>query len=127
MSKTDFLEDSMLNHILRNTPYTPAATVYVGLFTATPGEAGGGTEVTGNNYARKAVTFGAPSAGTITNNADVVFDQASGSWGTISYFALFDALTNGNMLYYGALTSSKTINSGDQLKFASGGITITED
>lgn len=127
MSKTDFLEDSMLNHILRNTPYTPAATIYVGLFTATPGEASGGTEVTGNNYARKAVTFGAPSAGTIANNADVVFDQASGAWGTISYFALFDAITAGNMLYYGALTSSKTINSGDQLKFASGGITITED
>ncbi|MCX6622086.1 MAG: hypothetical protein NTY38_13660 [Acidobacteria bacterium] len=127
MSKTDFLEDSLLNHVLRNTAYTPAATVYVGLFTATPGEAGGGTEVTGNNYARKAVTFGAPSAGTITNSADVVFDQASGSWGTISYFALFDALANGNMLYYGALTSSKTINSGDQLKFAAGGITVTED
>ncbi len=127
MSKTDFLEDSMLNHVLRNTAYTPASTIYVALFTATPGEAGGGTEVTGNNYARKAVTFGAPSAGTITNSADVVFDQASGSWGTISYFALFDALTNGNMLYYGALTSSKTINSGDQLKFAAGGITVTED
>ena len=127
MSKTDFLEDSMLNHVLRNTAYTPASTIYVALFTATPGEAGGGSEVTGNNYARKAVTFGAPSAGTITNSADVVFDQASGSWGTISYFALFDALTNGNMLYYGALTSSKTINSGDQLKFAAGGITVTED
>lgn len=127
MSKTDFLEDSLLNHVLRNTSYTPAATIYVGLFTVTPGEAGGGTEVTGNNYARKAVTFGAPSAGTITNNADVVFDQASGSWGTISYFALFDDPAAGNMLYYGALTSSKTINSGDQLKFAAGGITITED
>jgi len=127
VSKTNFLEDSLLDHVLRATAYSAPTDVYIGLFTVTPGEAGGGTEVTGNNYARKAVTFGAPSAGSIANNADVVFDQASGSWGTISYFALFDALTSGNMLYYGALTSSKTINSGDQLKFASGGITITED
>jgi len=127
MSKTDYLEDSLLNHVLRAVNYSAPAAVYVGLFTTTPGESGGGSEITGNNYSRKQVTFGPSSNGTIQNNADVVFDQASGSWGTISYFALFDAATSGNMLYYGSLTSAKTINSGDQLKFATGGITVTED
>ena len=45
-------------------------------------------------------------------------------WGTIVAFALFDQL--GNMLWYGNLTASKTINTGDQLTFAAGGLTVTE-
>jgi len=127
MSKTDFLENAFLNHTLRNTPYTSPTTVYVGLFTAAPGETGGGTEVAGNSYARQACTFGAPSAGTLSNSADVTFPQATGNWGTITHFSIFDDVAAGNMLYYGALTTSKVINTGDQLKFATNGITVTED
>jgi hypothetical protein len=123
---TDYLEAALLNHVLRNVAYTSPTTVYVGLFTAAPGETGGGTEVSGNGYARQAVTFGAPSGGTCENSAQVTFPAASGgNWGTITHFALFDASTAGNMLIYGALTASKVINDGDVFTFPVGNLDIS--
>ena len=57
MSFTNDLETRVLEWALTNgTPTRPTAW-YVGLFTAAPGEAGGGTEVAGNAYVREAVTF----------------------------------------------------------------------
>jgi hypothetical protein len=123
---SNYLENALLNATLRNTTYTSPATVYAGLFTTDPTEAGTGTEVSGGSYARKAITFAAPSNGVTTNSAAACeFDQATGSWGTITHFAIFDALTTGNMLYYGALTTSKTIASGDVFKFATSSVTVT--
>ena len=66
---SNFLENAIINATLRNTTYTSPATVYVGLFTSDPTDAGSGTEVSGGSYARTAVTFGAPSNGTSTNSA----------------------------------------------------------
>ena len=124
---TDYLENKLLDHVLRNTAYTSPTTVYVALFTAAPGEAGGGTEVSGGGYARQAVTFGAPSAGSTSNSADITFPTATANWGTITHFAIFDASTGGNMLYYGQLTSSVTVNSGQQLTIPAGNLTISHD
>ena len=127
MAKSYYLDNAFLNAGLRATAYTPPPTVYCALFTVTPGPSGGGMEVTGNGYARTAITFGAQANGSMTNSADRTFPQATGAgWGTIAYFAIFDDPNTGNMLYYGSLTASKTINSGDQLKFAAGGMTVTE-
>ena len=127
MAKTYYLENALLSEVLRNVNYVPPTAVYVALFTATPGPGGGGTEVAGGMaYARQAAAFSAPTNGSLTNSADVTFPQATGAWGTISYFGLFDDPSAGNLLYYGSLTASKTIASGDQLKFAAGGITVTE-
>jgi hypothetical protein len=123
---SNYLENALLNATLRNTTYTSPTTVYAALFTTDPTDAGSGTECTGSGYARKAITFAAPSNGVTTNSAAACeFDQATGSWGTISHFAIFDALTTGNMLYYGALTTSKTIESGDVFKFATSSVTVT--
>jgi hypothetical protein len=123
---SNYLENALLNATLRNTTYTSPATVYAGLFTTDPTDAGTGSEVSGGSYARKAITFAAPSNGVTTNSAAACeFDQATGSWGTITHFAIFDALTTGNMLYYGALTTSKTISSGDVFKFATSSVTVT--
>jgi len=123
---SNYLENALINATLRNTTYTSPTTVYAGLFTSDPTDAGSGTEVSGGSYARKAITFAAPSNGVTTNSAAAVeFDQATGSWGTITHFAIFDALTTGNMLYYGALTTSKTISSGDVFKFATSSVTVT--
>jgi hypothetical protein len=123
---SNYLENALLNATLRNTTYTSPATVYAGLFTTDPTDDGSGSEVSGGSYARKAITFAAPSNGVTTNSAAACeFDQATGSWGTITHFAIFDALTTGNMLYYGALTTSKTIASGDVFKFATSSVTVT--
>jgi hypothetical protein len=126
MAKSSYLDNALLNAVLVNTTYTSPATVYVALYTATPGPGGGGTEVSGGSYARTACTFSAASGGSLSNSANCTFPQATASWGTIAYFGIFDNATAGNLLYYGSLTASKTINSGDQLQFAAGGITVTE-
>jgi hypothetical protein len=122
---SNYLENALINATLRNTSYTSPATVYVGLFTSDPTDAGSGNEVSGGSYAREAMTFGAPSNGASVNSAAVEFDQATGDWGTITHFAIFDALTTGNMLYHGALTASKTIETGDVFKFATSSVSVT--
>jgi hypothetical protein len=122
---SNYLENALINATLRNTTYTSPATVYVGLFTSDPTDAGTGTECTGASYARKSMAFGAPSNGASTNSSDVEFDQATGAWGTITHFGILDALTSGNLLYHGALTSSKVIEDGDVFKFASAAVSVT--
>lgn len=124
-SISNYLEDELLDHIF-NAAYTPVSTVYLALSTADPTDDGSGmAEPSGNGYARKAITFSAASSRQIDQNADVNFDQASGSWGTITHWAIFDALTSGNMLAHGALSTSKQVVSGNTPSVASGEVTIS--
>lgn len=122
---SNYLENALINATLRNTSYTSPTTVYVGLFTTDPTDAGTGTEVAGGSYARTAVTFGAPSNGVATNNADVTFPTATGSWGTITHVGVHDASTTGNLLYHSSLTTSKTVGSGDVFKISTGNLSVT--
>jgi hypothetical protein len=122
---SNYLENALINGTLRATNYTAPTTVYVGLFTSDPTDAGSGTEVSGNAYSRKSATFDAPSNGASVTSADIQFDQATGSWGTIGWFGILDASTSGNLLYHGALTTSKTIDTGDVFKIAAGSLTVT--
>jgi hypothetical protein len=122
---SNFLENALINATLRATTYTSPATVYVSLWTSDPTDAGSGTEVSGGSYARTSVTFGAPSNGVSTNSADVTFPTATGSWGTVGWIGLNDALTSGNLLYHTALDASKTIDTGDIFKIATGNLSVT--
>ena len=128
MSLTNSFETSVLTWLLTTgTPSPVRPTVwYLGLFTAAPGEAGGGTELSGNAYARQSFSF-TVSGDTATNSAAIEFPTASGSWGTITHVAVFDAVTTGNMIAYATLTSSKTIATGDVLRVPSGDLDITLD
>ena len=122
---SNYLENALINATLRNTSYTTPSTVYVGLYTSDPTDANTGTEVSGGSYARKAATFGAPSNGVSTISSAIEFDQATASWGTVTYFGILDASTGGNLLYHGALTASKAIDTGDVFKFATSALTVT--
>jgi hypothetical protein len=122
---SNFLEDALINATLRNTTYTSVATVYVSLWTSDPTDAGSGTEVSGNSYARTAVTFGAPSNGASTNSADVTFPTATGSWGVVGWIGINDAATSGNLLYHSPLDTSKTIDTGDIFKISTGNLSVT--
>ena len=122
---SNYLENALINAVLRNTTYTSPATVYVSLWTTDPTDAGSGTEVSGGSYARTAVTFASPSGGVTSNSADVTFPQATASWGTVAYIGLNDASTSGNLLFHTPLDTSKTIDSGDIFKIASGSLTVT--
>ncbi len=122
---SNYLENALINVTLRATSYTAPTTVYVALYTSDPTDADTGTEVSGTNYARQSVTFGAPSNGATTNSAAVEFPQAGGSWGTVSYIGLRDASTAGNLLYHTALDAAKTIETGDVFRIASGSLSVT--
>ena len=122
---SNYLENAVINAVLRNTTYTSPATVYVALFTTDPTDANTGTECTGASYVRKAMTFSAPSNGVSSNSSAVEFDQATTSWGTITHMGLYDASTSGNLLFHGALTASKVIDTGDVFKFASAALAVT--
>lgn len=121
---SDFLENELLDHVFRNSAYTPPAAVYLGLYTAAPSDAGGGTEVSTGGYARQAITFGAAAAGAIANTGAVAFTASGANFGTITHVGVFDASSAGNLLAWKAI-SSVIINDGDTLNFPIGDIDIT--
>tara|TARA_R110000782_G_scaffold105852_2_gene193874 strand:- start:4 stop:390 length:387 start_codon:yes stop_codon:yes gene_type:complete len=122
---SDYLENEILDHILRNAAYTPASTVYIGLSTGSFADGNSGTELTGNSYARQSIAFDASSGGTTDNTSAIDFPTATGSWGAVSHWGLFDAATSGNLLIHGAFSVSKTVASGDILRIAAGELDIT--
>lgn len=133
MSKTDYLETKILEHIVGKTAYTMPS-VWVGLFTAAPSDAGGGTEATGGGYARKATVAadwaaavsGSPSS--IANAVAIEFAAATGGgYGPVTHWGLFDAVTGGNLLRWAILGTAKTFTLGDIPRYAAGALTLTED
>ena len=122
---SDYLELKFLDHFTGTASTSAPSAVYLGLSTGSMGDDNSGTELTGNNYSRKAITFASASGGSISTNAAVEFDAATGSWGTVSHWAIYDASSGGNQLFHGAFTTGKAIGSGDILKVASGSLTIT--
>lgn len=126
MSFTNDLETRVLQWAFTADAPTRPSAWFIGLFTATPGETGGGTEVSGGSYARTAATF-TVSGNEATNSAAVEFAAATGAWGLVTHAAVFDAVSGGNMLAYATLAVSKTVTSGDVLRFPAGDIDITLD
>lgn len=122
-SFSDYLEEAVLNHVFRNSALSAPASVHLALYTVAPTDAGGGTQMTGTGYARQAITFGAPSAGAISNTAAVTF-TAGGAWSAAVAVGVFDASSAGNLLSWQTITSA-TLGNGDSLTFAIGDLDIT--
>jgi len=139
----DATENSVIDWFLRGQAYTPPATAYVALATATGSDAACGTEVTGGSYARASIASslanwaGTQSAGstvassgtsgTTSNNIAINFATPSAGWGTVTEFCVMSAVTGGTLLFRSALTVSKTINSGDTVSFPIGALTFQVD
>jgi hypothetical protein len=126
MSFSNTYETLVLQYTFTNASVTRPTAWYLGLFTSAPGEAGGGTEVSGGSYVREAVTFSV-TGDTATNTAAVEWPVATATWGTITHIAVYDASTGGNQIAYAALTNAKTIASGDVLRVPAGDLDITLD
>jgi len=126
MSFSNFLETEILDHVFGAAAYTAPTTLYLALYTATPGETGGGTEVSGNGYVRKAVAF-TTSGNTTSNTSAVEYPTATGSFGTVTSVGVFDASTSGNLMAFAALSSSKTIETGDVFRVPAADLDITLD
>ncbi len=128
LAVSNFLATAILNQVFRNTAYTRPVTVYASLYTSNPTAADTGAEVAVGAYARQAVTFGAPaiilSKETIKNTADIVFPTATADWGIITHIGIRDALTVGNLLYYGSLDNPRSILTGDVLKLLTNSLTL---
>jgi len=109
-----FLANALLDHVLKTSSYA-APTIFTAFSTAEPTDDGSAmAEPTGNAYARVAhSSWNTASAGSANNNGDIDFIKATGSWGTVSHAALFDAVTGGNFLLRGTLTTSKAITTND--------------
>lgn len=141
---SNYLENKIIDHLRNVATFTPPATWYFALLTAAPSDAGGGTEVSGGSYARVAMTAsganlaGTQSAGSTTastgtggttsNNNAITFPAPTADWGVATHMAAYDASTAGNLLTWGALTASKTINNGDPApSFAAAAFTFRID
>lgn len=127
MSFSNTYETNVLKWAFTADAVTRPTTWYLGLFTANPNEDGSGaTEISGGAYVRKAVTFSV-TGNLATNTNAVEFPTATAAWGTISHVAVFDASTGGNQIAYAALTTAKTIETGDVIRFPIGDVDITLD
>ena len=129
---SDYLEGQIIAHLFRTSSWTKPTNLFIALYTAAPNDAGGGTEVSGGSYARVQrnpldANWAAPSGGNgqTSNVAAIDFGTASANWGTITHFGILDASTSGNLLVWGALTSSRTVNSGDAFQIPAGQLTVT--
>ena len=129
--KTQTHTDAVLN-VLRNTAVS-GVNPYVGLFSTAPANDNDpGTELSGNGYARQAVTFGAPQTDTgnvrkIENTNEPTFGPATADWLQAVAFGIFTAVTGGTLLYWDNLTTPKTVQNGDSAKFAAGALKVKED
>jgi len=130
-SLSNYAENALVKHLATEAAYTPAATLYLALATADPGEAATGASMNevanSGSYARTAITFGAASSRRVTQNADVTFPAATGGgWGTVTHWAIVDSATYGagNVLSYGALAVSKTVVAGNTPSVASGQVYV---
>ena len=141
---SDYLENKLIDALFRGQAYTMPATTYIGLLTAAPSDAGGGTEVSGGSYARVAVTgslanwAGTQAAasttastgtgGTTSNNAAITFPSPTANWGVATHIGIYDAASAGNLLFWSALTINKTVNNGDAApSFAAAALTVQID
>jgi hypothetical protein len=131
-SKSDYLENKILDHILGGPDFTRPATVYLALYTTGQNDAGAGTEVSAGGYARLSITnnatnFPAAASGAKSNGVDFVFPEATNAWGLVVAWALLDAATAGNMLYWGDFTQTQTIGVGSAAKVKAGDLDVSED
>ena len=133
---SNYLENKVLDHVLRNTSFSQPSGLYLALFNNTSGSAATNLEAgtltdevstSGTAYARTAITFNAASSGSATNNGAVTFATATANWGSITHVAVMDGDTEGagNVLFWGAVTTAKTIETGDTFQVSNTNLTIS--
>jgi hypothetical protein len=133
---SNYLENKVLDHVLKyaTAPYTGPTNNYLALFTNTSGNAATNLEAgtltdevstSSTGYGRQIATWATASSGTSATNSTITFSAATSSWGTVTHVAVMDAATSGNVLFWGAVTTSKTIDTGDTFQVTSGNLTVS--
>jgi hypothetical protein len=129
---SEYASKKLLDHLVGKAAYTMPTDVYVALYDGDPLVAG--TELSDppdTDYARVAMAdtdwVAAAFASPVTTSesaTDVDFGTAGSAWGTVDYFAVFDALTGGNMLFSAPLTATRNIQLNDPVKFPAGSLLV---
>ncbi len=136
MSWSDTLENAILDHVLGGGAYTQVTTVWFALSTTvTSDNADSFSEPSGNGYARvarinNATTFAAAAAGVKQNAIAITFPEATGSWGTVVHFSIWDheTLTTAvRLIAAGSLAVSKAVGAGDTPRFPINSLSVTQD
>lgn len=134
-SKSDYLENKVLDHNLSITSFTMPANIYLGLWTSALTDASTAAtsgEASYTGYARKeilATDFPAgASSGSVANDTAITFDPCTAGTSTITYFAIVDSSSGaGNVLYWGTVTSKVIDTSNTPPTIAIGALVVTED
>lgn len=100
---SNYLKNKVINDNLRTAP------VHAALFN-------GDNEVVQTSYKRQAATFVLPVDGQTTNNTDILFPIANENWGNITHIGIFDASTNGNLLFKSPAEFVKNVDISSQYK-----------
>lgn len=135
---TNWLVHEMLDHLFNVGSFAKPDT-YMGLLTSNGADADGdptAKEPSGNNYSRVQVNPNGGSSPTwdlasgatpalVQNTHLVQMPTPSGSWGTVTDWAIVNAATTGQLLFYADLGGDETIGNGDDVEFPIGNIDIT--
>lgn len=124
---SNYLENALINAALRNIPYTPPAVVYLALYTTDPTDADVGVESVLGAYARQPSVYVAPANGATTNAADITYPVVTSGSETIAFIGIRDALTAGNLLFHGQLTTPRALITDNELIFRTGELSISLD
>lgn len=115
---SDFMEADIRKHYFRTGASSKPTALTIHLYTAAPGETGGGTEVSGGSYAAQSLnpldanwTAASATDGLTDNASAITYPSPTANWGVVTHVAIKDQAAN--FLLYGALTASKTVNNGD--------------
>jgi hypothetical protein len=122
---TNYLENALVDHVLRGIPYASPISLFVGLFLTDPTDAGGGIEVAGGGYVRQNAFFGAPVDGVSLNTNLITFPVALADWGVIPYAAILDAAFAGNMLFHCKLADAELVLTGDTFSVLIGNLAVS--
>jgi len=127
MSLSNTYETHVLNYVFTTTSLTRPTAWYLALFTSDPTDAGSGTEISGNGYARQTAAW-TVSGNLATNSGAIEYPPCTGNaWGTVTHVGVFTAATSGDLIVHSALTASKAVAVGDVLRVNAGEIDITLD
>jgi hypothetical protein len=132
MSKTNYLENAILDHLTGNGSLATPAQLYLGLLKSDPGEVDIGTseiDPTTDDaaYVRQPISFSTAADGTVVSTNDQFF-AASAADNAVTHAGIFDAETAGNLLYYMVVPGGLIFRAtGSVLKFLASFITISED
>ena len=123
---SNYLINKLLKHITNQAIFTPPATIYLALYTSSPNVDNSGTEVSGNNYARQAISWASIVLGTsVANTNTLTFPTATGTWGAVTYLALMDSVSGGNLLAFTPASQTITVTAGTNYVISPSALTFS--